>query len=264
MKDSMDLTCPPYSFFNFVLTGVVGDVRMRLNKNVLFRGVRYEEVHLESEVTLPEVRAARGGYFRVPQFQVEFCRHHNSNEMREAHVILKIIEKINDLLDKITYWLLACMIGAMSLICFCQVVGRNVVKFSPAWMEESCRFLLIWTSFLGAAAILRKGGHACVSVIVNLFPFQVKRVVAIAVDAIMCVFFGILTYQGVILVERYVYRMAETMPLSMSLVYLCFPVSFGLMTMFSIEEIVRLLVAPESVPKLLVLHEGTDMIQPNE
>ena len=88
-------------------------------------------------------------------------------------------------------------------------------------MEEACRFLLIWCSFLGAAVTLRKGGHACVTVLVNFFPFQIKRYVAIAVDICMLVFYGVLTYQSVVLVERYI-SCGRTMDISMAYVFLAF------------------------------------------
>lgn len=178
--------------------------------------------------------------------------------------MLKTIEKINDVLDKIAYWVLVIMMATMTTICFAQVVGRGLLHFSPAWMEESCRFLLIWCSFLGAAVMLRKSGHACVSVLINTFPFQIKRYIAAIVDVTMVIFFGVLTYQSAILVERYGYRLAETMNLSMSFVFLTFPVSFGLMMLYSIEEIVRLLVAPESVLKLQVRIDSIEMLPPTE
>lgn len=178
--------------------------------------------------------------------------------------MLKTIEKVNDVLDKIAYWMLVIMMAAMTAICFAQVVGRSLFHFSPAWMEESCRFLLIWCSFLGAAVILRKSGHACVSVLVTMLPFQIKRYIAIVVDVAMVVFCGVLTYQSAILVERYGYRLAETMNLSMAFVFLTFPVSFGLMLLYSLEEIVRLFVAPESVLRLQVRIDNIDMLPPTE
>jgi len=178
--------------------------------------------------------------------------------------LLKAIEKINDVLDKVAYWMLVIMMAAMTTVCFAQVVGRSIFNFSPAWMEEACRFLLIWCSFLGAAVILRKSGHACVAVLVNTFPFQTKRYIAVAVDITMAIFYGVITYQGVILVERYGYRLAETMNLSMSFVFLAFPVSFGLMVLYTIEEIVRLFVAPENVLKLQVRIDSIEMLPPTE
>lgn len=178
--------------------------------------------------------------------------------------LLTTIERINEVLSKIAYWILVIMMAMMSIICFSQVIARGVFHFVPSWMEEACRFLLIWCSFLGAAVTLRKGGHACVTVLVNFFPFQIKRYVAITVDICMLAFYGVLTYQSVVLVERYIYRVAETMDISMAYVFLAFPVSFGLMVFYSVEEIVRLFVAPEGVLRLQVRIDNVEMLPPAE
>ena len=78
----------------------------------------------------------------------------------------------------------------------------------------------------------------------------------------MLAFYGVLTYQSVVLVERYIYRVAETMDISMAYVFLAFPVSFGLMVFYSVEEIVRLFVA--GVLRLQVRIDNVEMLPPAE
>ena len=180
-------------------------------------------------------------------------------------MLLKIVTKVNDILDKFCFVVLAAMMGAMLLICVSQVVGREIIKWIPSWMEEMCRYLLIWTSYLGAAALLRKGGHTSVSVLVNLFPFQFRRSVAVIVDLLMTVFYGILGYYGALLMQRYAYRMAETMSFSLAFLYVVFPLTFFMMMLFSMEEILLLLMRPERVARIQKERiDDADMLLENE
>jgi TRAP-type transport system small permease protein len=163
---------------------------------------------------------------------------------------LKMIEKLNDILDRVVFCMLVLLMCGMIIIVFGQVVGRFVFNYSPAWMEEMSRFLLIWASFIGAALMLRKSGHINVSVLRNVFPFHIRRVITIFDYLILPLFFAILSYYGFRLAIRYIPRISETMGFSMSYVYAVFPIAFALMFLYAFEELVRLIVAPQKVEQL--------------
>lgn len=50
-------------------------------------------------------------------------------------------------------------IVAMTMIVFYQVVARIVFKWSSPALEESARFIMIWSIFIGAVVTTREDGH---------------------------------------------------------------------------------------------------------
>ncbi|MCP4671112.1 MAG: TRAP transporter small permease [Desulfobacula sp.] len=65
--------------------------------------------------------------------------------------ILKIIEDNGRILTII----------AMTLIVFIQVAARIIFKWSSPAMEESARFIMIWSIFIGAVVTTREDSHIC-------------------------------------------------------------------------------------------------------
>lgn len=46
--------------------------------------------------------------------------------------LLTTIERMNEVLSKIAYWILVIMMAMMSIICFSQVIARGVFHFVPS------------------------------------------------------------------------------------------------------------------------------------
>ena len=75
--------------------------------------------------------------------------------------------------------LIAMLVVMVAAMCY-QVFGRYVLGHSPAWAEEVARYMMVWLTFLGAAAVLRSGGHLTVTALVDhLGPGGVKLVLAL-------------------------------------------------------------------------------------
>lgn len=92
---------------------------------------------------------------------------------------------------------IAAMVAAMVVIVVWQVFARYALHRSPGWSEEVARYLLVWIAMIGAAAVLRGGGH----VAVGWFVLRLRgpaRAVALAVrDLALAVALGVLGVQGV-------------------------------------------------------------------
>lgn len=80
------------------------------------------------------------------------------------------------------FWLLA-------LTVFFQFFTRYVLNNSAAWTEETARYLLIATVFVGAAVGVTKNNHIQVDFFYRFMPKPVARSMAVLVDGIRIVFF---------------------------------------------------------------------------
>lgn len=174
--------------------------------------------------------------------------------------MLKNIELFNDNLERVTTWLICFLMAAMIVIVFSQVVARYVFSTTFPWMEEMSRFIMIWLAFTGAAIMVRKGGHIAVTVVRNLLPFKLRKLIFLIDRLIITSSLVILIYYGVIIALRYLTRTPVTMNFPVTYVYMVFPLTFTLMFFFLIEDIVRLIVAPKKVGQLFRRIEDPELL----
>src|SRR5512133_1263205 len=77
-----------------------------------------------------------------------------------------------------------------------QVFARYILNNPLSWSEELSRLVFIWTIFLGAGVMVRRGGHVAVDSLVMLFPKWLQKaawILSIFVMAASCmvlVFYG--------------------------------------------------------------------------
>ncbi|MCD8198170.1 MAG: TRAP transporter small permease [Lachnospiraceae bacterium] len=102
------------------------------------------------------------------------------------------LKKINDVVMAIFKWVVIVFAIVMTCMTFFNVVLRYVVGTTIAWSEELCRFLFIWTTFLGVVVANDKEEHMHLDFIVNLFPYKVRKVILGVVYLAVVVFLAIL------------------------------------------------------------------------
>ena len=137
--------------------------------------------------------------------------------------IKTILDRISDALDKICGALCVLMIATMVILTTAQIVFRTWFT-ALSWSDEVTRYLLVWSTFLGATCVYRHGGNISITFIQEAFPAKISKVLRVVVHAVCFVLFAVLLYYG----WQYVgslNRKATSIPLTMSQVYLCMPIS---------------------------------------
>lgn len=77
-----------------------------------------------------------------------------------------------------------------------QVFARYVMNNPLTWSEELSRLVFIWTIFLGAGVMVRRGGHVAVDSLVMLFPKWLQKaawvlsIFVVAASCVVLIFFG--------------------------------------------------------------------------
>ena len=141
---------------------------------------------------------------------------------------MKALAKLSDILDKTCGALIAVMLAMMVIFTMAQVVCRTWFT-SLSWSEEATRFLLIWSTFLGASCVYRHNGNIAITVIQDLFPPSVKKNLRALIHGICLVLFCVLCYYGCLYCSRQV-RTASAIPIKMKYVYMCLPISMVIMS----------------------------------
>ena len=141
---------------------------------------------------------------------------------------MKVLKWLDDHFEEALLVVLLVLIACIELI---QVIFRNL-PFVDAltWPEEFCRFAWIWSVFLSLPFTIRKGSMLRVSVLVDMLPQKVRKIVNILIDLINALIMGLLFYYSIAVVGS-IRTSAEASPAMtwpMWIIYSIMLVGFGL------------------------------------
>ena len=159
-------------------------------------------------------------------------------------VIIRGIHRISDWLDKIGAYLCLVMLAAMVIITGLQIVCR-VFFTALTWSEEAARYLLIWSTFIGASCVYKHGGHISVTVVQGLLPGVGKKLVQILVHILCCSFFALMIGFGFIYVGKQGGQLSPAMRIPMSYLYAAIPVGGILMFWHALDAVLQTLLQKE-------------------
>ncbi len=122
--------------------------------------------------------------------------------------------------------LIVVMLGLMVVITTAQIVCRTFFT-SLSWSDEVTRYLLIWSTFLGATCVYRHGGNIAITFIQDMVPKKLgsrhaSRCMRSAARSSPCCCFTAAKYCGKLV------KTATALPIKMKYIYLCIPISMGI------------------------------------
>ncbi|MDD4089192.1 MAG: TRAP transporter small permease [Tissierellia bacterium] len=159
-------------------------------------------------------------------------------------VIAKAIKKASDFVDKIGCGLLILTMVGMVFFTSIQIIAR-VFFTALAWSEEVTRYLLVWSTFIGAGCVYKRGGHINVSFVQDRFKGKANKYVKILVHLICIAFFVIAVYYGVIYMMKQGAQSSPALGIRMNLMYMSIPTGCGVMLLHAISAIAEIFIAKE-------------------
>lgn len=155
-------------------------------------------------------------------------------------VIVQAVHKLGKWLDKLGEYMCLVMLFAMVVITGVQIVCRVFFE-ALSWSEELARYLLVWSSIVGASCVYRRAGHINVSIIQDLLPAAGKKTMKIIVHLLCCAFFALMIYYGFIYMGKMANQLSPAMRLPMSIMYAAIPVGGILLFYQAADAILALL-----------------------
>lgn len=149
-------------------------------------------------------------------------------------------KKFSNGIDKICLMIVVIMLGLMVLITAAQIIGR-ISGHALQWSEEATRYLLIWSTFLGASCVYKSGAHISITFIQNLFPPKVQRGIQIFVHFVCIVTFCAVVYYGLLYAGKQSVQTSPSLGIPMQYMYLVVPIGFSLMIIHAINAILEIL-----------------------
>ncbi|MET3506542.1 TRAP transporter small permease [Halalkalibacter oceani] len=151
--------------------------------------------------------------------------------------ILSAIDKINTVL----LLLLGTFLGIMILVLSVQVISRTLIGYSLPWSEELARFLMIYSVFIGAALALRYQQLIAIEFIAEKVSEKTRKGMKISSNLCGIVFFIIILFQGIAVMERVHTQSSAALQIPMSFLYAALPIGMVLLTMNAIAVIIDIL-----------------------
>lgn len=135
----------------------------------------------------------------------------------------------------------ACLLSAIAVLCFVEVILRDLFAASLPWYDELAGYLLVWVTFLGAVLAQSRGQHIGIAEVVERAPERARRPLEISGHVVLVAVHLVLLVYGAELALRFLGERATTVPVPMGAVYSVIPISAALMLVVEAARIARLL-----------------------
>jgi TRAP-type C4-dicarboxylate transport system permease small subunit len=129
---------------------------------------------------------------------------------------------------------------ALVAIVFYNVVSRYVLGSDLAWSTDLATCLLVWTSFLGAAAAMRRHAHLEVVEIVAVLPPRPRRWLELGTRLVVIAALLFLVVYGAQISLTNMGERMSALNWPIGTLYAACPVSALLMLVFALQQTVRL------------------------
>jgi len=132
-------------------------------------------------------------------------------------------------------------------VAFTNVVARYAFDASLVWATELTIFLFLWSAFFGAAYCFKKDAHIAVTIVLDIVPSRVAKVMLLISHTITLTFLLAVAYYGyeyLLLVADIDERSIDLWDMPMWIVYLVIPISFAFAAYRVGEKLVQIVITP--------------------
>ena len=154
--------------------------------------------------------------------------------------VMKAFHKVSEWLDSICGVVCVFCIAGMVILTGAQIACR--VWFTAlAWSEELTRYLMVWATFLGASCVYRRCGHISVTVVRELFPVAMQKLMEVVCHLLCGAFFIAAVLYGLDYMAIQSRQLSAALRIPMSWVYLAIPVGCGIMAFHVVDLLLKML-----------------------
>ena len=150
-----------------------------------------------------------------------------------ARTLSWITHAIDEVVQRVAFVCLVVMIVATTL----QIVFR-VFFNALSWSEEVSRYMLVWSTFLGATLAYKRGMHISVTVVRESFSPVARKALRIVAVVSALVFFGVAFNFAIDYMSRQWQQVSAALRLPMPVVYIVMPISLFVMILHSLDALV--------------------------
>ena len=140
----------------------------------------------------------------------------------------QVAERAATALERLLDALVGAMILVMAVAIIWQVFARYALDAAPGWSEELSRYLMMWVTLLGGAAVLRSGGHIAVTALLDWLPQRAHPAVLVLRDLAMLAALAVLLWFGWRYAELNAVQESAALEIRKSIIYAALPLGAAL------------------------------------
>jgi len=153
------------------------------------------------------------------------------NDEAPPRPLARLAARAADGLERLLDAALILLLLVMTVSVVWQVFARYVLAAAPSWSEELARYLMVWVTFLGAAAVLRSGGHITVSVLADRVPPRLRALMLALRDLLILFAAGVLAVYGWRYAGAMSFQDSAALEISMAIPYAALWIGGGLVAL---------------------------------
>jgi TRAP-type C4-dicarboxylate transport system permease small subunit len=129
------------------------------------------------------------------------------------------------------------VVGAAIVAVVFVIVVLHQLDVDIGWTTVFGVLVLVWTSFLGAAAAVRRGAHLAVLEVLDLLPRGARRAADAAIQLLVAGVLALLVAKGWVAVQASWGNMLTVLDWPMAVQYLALPVGSAIALVFVLWEL---------------------------
>lgn len=142
-------------------------------------------------------------------------------------------------IEKMIETILFVICSLMVIFMFVQIVLRSLFDYSLQWADEFTRFGAIWTTFLGAALVIKERGHTKVDFFIRFLPASMFRYANVFLNLLLSVFITILIFNSITMVNEGMKQTTPALGIPYGLIILALPVGGVFMILYLLFDSIR-------------------------
>ncbi len=172
---------------------------------------------------------------------------------------MNFIKKIDDVITKVTEWILASGVLLMTMLLICNVLSRKFLNISIAAADEVGGSLLILVTFTGIGYAARKGRHIRMTAIFDTFSLKVQKRLMIFISFVTMLTYIYVCYIAIDYIEytKMLGKVTSALEMPDWIRAVVVPIGFGLGAMQYLMNIILNIKEPE-------LYVGTEIPEGKE
>lgn len=150
--------------------------------------------------------------------------------------MIKLFHKLSDGLDRLCKLLVIMSIVTLILVMFLQILKRAILGSAISWADGMARYMLIWSTFLGATVATKEASHISLTFIQDKLSGKAREIfdcVIILCSIILCV---AVVYTGFKVIQLVLPQKSDSLPISVAWIYAAIPFSEIVMTIHLIDS----------------------------
>jgi len=138
------------------------------------------------------------------------------------------LESFSEKLNQVCKFLVTVAMSVLLVIMTVAVILRYGFSFTLSWSDALARYMLVWSTFLGAAVAVKTDQHINLTIIQDAFPEKIRNVIKL-IAYFAFLFLGIFFFNaGIEVVNLVLPQKSSAMPISMGWPYGAIMVSYGI------------------------------------